>query len=43
MLMRVLASGATGVCCHNDRVAMGLYDALRDRERRFRMTSRSWF
>ena len=28
---RVLASGATGVCCHNDRVAMGLYDALRDR------------
>ncbi len=27
----VLATGATGVCCHNDRVAMGLYDALRDR------------
>lgn len=28
---RLLASGATAVCCHNDRVAMGLYDALRDR------------
>lgn len=28
---QVLSSGATGVCCHNDRVAMGLYDALRDR------------
>ena len=27
----VLAAGATGVCCHNDRMAMGLYDALRDR------------
>ncbi|SDO99167.1 LacI family transcriptional regulator [Microbacterium sp. ru370.1] len=27
----VLASGATGVFCHNDRVAMGLYDGLRDR------------
>lgn len=22
--------GVTGVCCHNDRVAMGLYDALRE-------------
>lgn len=28
---RLLATGATAVCCHNDRVAMGLYDALRDR------------
>lgn len=28
----VLAAGATGVCCHNDRMAMGLYDALRDRD-----------
>lgn len=27
---RVLASGATGVCCHNDRVAMGLYDRVRE-------------
>ncbi|MFT8638528.1 LacI family DNA-binding transcriptional regulator [Bifidobacterium sp.] len=27
----ICASGATGVCCHNDRVAMGLYDALRNR------------
>ncbi|QOR69320.1 LacI family DNA-binding transcriptional regulator [Ruania alkalisoli] len=27
----VLASGATAVCCHNDRVAMGLYDGLRER------------
>ncbi|MFT8987468.1 MAG: LacI family DNA-binding transcriptional regulator [Bifidobacterium psychraerophilum] len=27
----IRASGATGVCCHNDRVAMGLYDALRNR------------
>ena len=27
----VLAAGVTGVCCHNDRMAMGLYDALRDR------------
>lgn len=26
----VLASGATAVFCHNDRVAMGLYDAVRD-------------
>lgn len=26
----VLASGATGVFCHNDRVAMGLYDGLRE-------------
>lgn len=26
----VLASGATAVFCHNDRVAMGLYDGLRD-------------
>ncbi|MBT1173313.1 LacI family DNA-binding transcriptional regulator [Bifidobacterium amazonense] len=28
---QVVQTGATGVCCHNDRVAMGLYDALRDR------------
>lgn len=28
---QVLALGATGVFCHNDRVAMGLYDALRER------------
>lgn len=27
---RILASGATAVFCHNDRVAMGLYDALRE-------------
>lgn len=27
----VIASGATGVFCHNDRVAMGLYDGLRER------------
>lgn len=27
---RVLASGATAVFCHNDRVAMGLYDGLRE-------------
>jgi LacI family transcriptional regulator len=27
----ILRSGVTGVCCHNDRMAMGLYDALRDR------------
>lgn len=27
----VVASGATAVFCHNDRVAMGLYDGLRDR------------
>jgi LacI family transcriptional regulator len=26
----ILRSGATGVFCHNDRVAMGLYDGLRD-------------
>lgn len=26
---KVLATGASGVCVHNDRVAMGLYDALR--------------
>lgn len=30
----VLASGATAVFCHNDRVAMGLYDGLRERGRR---------
>lgn len=30
----VLARQITGVCCHNDRVAMGLYDGLRDRGRR---------
>lgn len=28
---RLIDTGATGVFCHNDRVAMGLYDALRDR------------
>lgn len=28
---RVLELGATAVFCHNDRVAMGLYDALRER------------
>lgn len=28
---RVLAQGPTGVFCHNDRVAMGLYDGLRER------------
>lgn len=27
---RILASGATAAFCHNDRVAMGLYDALRE-------------
>ncbi|MFC0042246.1 LacI family DNA-binding transcriptional regulator [Actinomadura rayongensis] len=27
----VLARDVTAVCCHNDRVAMGLYDGLRDR------------
>lgn len=27
----VLAAGATAVFCHNDRTAMGLYDALRER------------
>ncbi|MFE3461495.1 LacI family DNA-binding transcriptional regulator [Nocardiopsis aegyptia] len=27
---RLLASGATAVFCHNDRVAMGLYDGLRE-------------
>ncbi|SFR93138.1 LacI family transcriptional regulator [Microbacterium sp. cf046] len=27
----VVASGASGVFCHNDRVAMGLYDGLRER------------
>ncbi|MFH8253102.1 LacI family DNA-binding transcriptional regulator [Microbacterium sp. B2969] len=26
----IVASGATAVFCHNDRVAMGLYDGLRD-------------
>lgn len=31
MAGRLLATGATGVCCHNDRVAMGLGDALRER------------
>ncbi|WP_263118112.1 LacI family DNA-binding transcriptional regulator [Cellulomonas sp. RIT-PI-Y] len=30
----VLASGATAVFCHNDRVAMGLYDGLRENGRR---------
>lgn len=28
---QILASGATAAFCHNDRVAMGLYDALRER------------
>jgi LacI family transcriptional regulator len=28
---RILASQATAVFCHNDRVAMGLYDAFRER------------
>jgi LacI family transcriptional regulator len=28
---RLLEQGVTGVFCHNDRVAMGLYDALRER------------
>lgn len=27
----VIESGASGVFCHNDRVAMGLYDGLRER------------
>ncbi|WP_102191438.1 LacI family DNA-binding transcriptional regulator [Microbacterium aurantiacum] len=27
---RIVASGATAVFCHNDRVAMGLYDGLRE-------------
>ncbi len=30
---RVLAIGATAVFCHNDRVAMGLYDGLKERGR----------
>lgn len=30
----VLASGATAVFCHNDRVAMGLYDGLREHGQR---------
>lgn len=29
--LRLAELGVTGVCCHNDRVAMGVYDALRDR------------
>ncbi len=28
---QVISSGVTGVCCHNDRVAMGMYDRLRER------------
>lgn len=28
---QILSSGATAVFCHNDRVAMGLYDYLRER------------
>lgn len=28
---RLADLGVTGVCCHNDRVAMGVYDALRER------------
>ncbi|MCW4459830.1 LacI family DNA-binding transcriptional regulator [Microbacterium sp. MPKO10] len=31
---KVLASHATAVFCHNDRVAMGLYDGLRERSLR---------
>lgn len=31
VLPRVLDQGATAVFCHNDRVAMGLYDAARER------------
>ncbi|WP_282837206.1 LacI family DNA-binding transcriptional regulator [Microbacterium flavum] len=31
---RIVDSGATAVFCHNDRVAMGLYDGLRERELR---------
>ncbi|MDQ1074661.1 MULTISPECIES: LacI family DNA-binding transcriptional regulator [Microbacterium] len=31
VVAEVVASGATGVFCHNDRVAMGLYDGLRER------------
>ncbi|WP_082618605.1 LacI family DNA-binding transcriptional regulator [Oerskovia sp. Root22] len=31
---RVVESGATAVFCHNDRVAMGVYDGLRERELR---------
>lgn len=27
----IIGSGVTGVFCHNDRVAMGLYDGLRER------------
>lgn len=27
----IIDSGATGVFCHNDRVAMGLYDGIRER------------
>ncbi|VEG75436.1 Degradation activator [Actinomyces slackii] len=27
----LLATGATGVCCHNDRMAMGLYDTIKER------------
>jgi len=28
---KILSQDATAVCCHNDRVAMGLYDAVRER------------
>ncbi|MBL0888843.1 LacI family DNA-binding transcriptional regulator [Myceligenerans indicum] len=31
VLPRVLEQGVTAVFCHNDRVAMGLYDAVRER------------
>lgn len=31
---QVLATGATGVFCHNDRTALGLYDALRESGKR---------
>ena len=32
--VQVLATGATGVFCHNDRTALGLYDALRESVKR---------
>lgn len=31
---QVLATGVTGVFCHNDRTALGLYDALRESGKR---------
>ncbi len=33
---QVLATGATGVFCHNDRTALGLYDALRESGKAYR-------